>query len=137
MVGEAVVVAKSPGPTGRPGCAGAWQKLGRDRVMLRWLLYLGVLVACLQFAYIAQLAARHREVSVFDDRVATSEAFSSRPKRAIEYQYTFPEAEAKRRRRARSSRRPNLKLRFDLNLPRGRRGRRCLKIETLFGCQLF
>ena len=64
--------------------------------MLRWLLYLGVLVACLQFAYIAQLAARHREVSVFDDHVATSEAFSSRPKRAIEYQYTFPKAEAKK-----------------------------------------
>ncbi|KAH8050306.1 glycosyltransferase [Aureococcus anophagefferens] len=52
---------------------------------MRWLLYVGVFVACLQFAYIAQLLTQHQAQEVVDDAVATSEAFARRPKRAIEY----------------------------------------------------
>ena len=60
------------------------------------LLYLGVLVATLQFAYIAQLAVQHSNASVIDD-AASTEAFKERPQRAIEYDYRFPEpAEAPR-----------------------------------------
>ena len=59
---------------------------------MRWLLYVGVFVACLQFAYIAQLLTQHQAQEVVDDAVATSEAFARRPKRAIEYEYRPPPA---------------------------------------------
>ena len=57
---------------------------------MRWLLYVGVFVACLQFAYIAELLTQHQAQEVVDDAVATSEAFARRPKRAIEYEYRPP-----------------------------------------------